>query len=82
MVKHHQFGIWSVSNDELVLVRSDVEQLRHHLTVPVDRGDLELKGPGLSDLSDKYSKCTEEAHRIASTRLRNDQEVGEAMIRR
>ena len=79
-VKHHQFGTWSVSNDELALMRSDFEQLHTHVAAPADRGDVELNGPDFADIPDKtYFKCIEEAHRIASPRLRNDQEVGEAM---
>ena len=35
-MKHHQFGTWSVSNDELALVRSDFEVLPTHLTAPED----------------------------------------------
>jgi hypothetical protein len=79
-VKHHQFGTWSVSNDELALVRSDFEQLCTHLTATADRGDVELNGPDFADIPDKtYLKRIEGAHRIASPRLRNDHEVGEAM---
>jgi hypothetical protein len=79
-VKHHQFGTWSVSNDELALVRSDFEQLCTHLTATADRGDVELNGSDFADIPDKtYLKRIEGAHRIASPRLRNDHEVGEAM---
>jgi hypothetical protein len=48
------------------------------VTATADRGDVELNGV-FADITDRYFKCIEEAHRIASPRLRSEQEVDEAM---
>ena len=73
---------WSViglgdgaSPAKLALVPSDFELLRTHLTGPADSSNVELNEPDFLDVPDKYSKCTEEAHRMASPRLRNDEEI-------